>query len=83
MGDRLARLGATKASKSLSCKPLSARVRHQPGSVCLDMFLKGWAVTWPVTVVSQDMRLFIGHVSWLSSTSTALATAASSEKGFG
>ena len=55
LGGRLARLGATKASKSLSCKPLSARVRLQPGSICLDMFVNGLAVTWPVSVVSQGI----------------------------
>ena len=49
LGGRLARLGATIASKSLSCKPVSARVRLQPGSVCLDMFVNGLAVTRPVT----------------------------------
>ena len=42
-------------SKSLSCKPLSAQVRLQPGSICLDMFVNGLAVTWPVTVVSQGI----------------------------
>ena len=49
------RLGATKASKSLSCKSLSALVRFQPVSICLDIFVNGLAVTWPVTVVSQGI----------------------------
>ena len=48
-------LEATKASKSLSYRRLSARVRLLPGSVCSDMFVNGLAVTWPVTVVSHGI----------------------------
>ena len=49
----IARPEKSRPTKKLRCKPLSAQVWLQPGSICLDMFVNGLAVTWLVTVVSQ------------------------------
>ena len=69
-------------AKTTGCKPLSRRYefdRLQPGSICLLMVSLLFAGQGSFTV--HRVCLEDGHKYWLSSTSTALVTAASREKG--
>ena len=69
LAGRLAQMVKASA-KTASCKPLSRRYEFESSQgqfVCLDMF---------VNACLED-----GHMYWLSSTSTALLTAVSREKG--